>query len=120
MYLMLTLLLMTLIVFNYRKSTGVLFRDVRSGEAGEAVQKKKKIKYIIKIKWFHTNQIFIKSFINFCHIYFFCAAYSLLLCYVFLIKTPKLFGVLLLSLRRALSIASNMRSEALSIVPHFS
>ena len=51
---------------------------------------------------------------------FFCAAYSLLLCYVFRIKTPKLFGVLLLSLRRALSIASNMRSEALSIVPHFS
>ena len=48
------------------------------------------------------------------------AVYSLLLCYVFRIKTPKLFGVILLSLRRALSIAAYMRSEALSIVLHFS
>ena len=44
--------------------------------------------------------MFLKNFISFYYIYFF--VYSLLLCYVFRTKTPKLFGVILQSLQRAI------------------
>ena len=46
--------------------------------------------------------------------------YSLLLCYVFRIKTPKLFGAILLSLRRAIEHRfKDAKCGIVNIVPHF-
>ena len=60
-----------------------------------------KIKHIyLKEKVFKQIKIFIKNLLI--SIIFTFVVYSLLLCYAFGIKTPKLFGVILLSLRLAI------------------
>ena len=73
---------------------------------------------MFKIKCFYPNQNSYQSLIIF--IIFTLFVYSLFLCYVFRIKTPKLCGVIAYLYSVPLKIALSMRSEALSMVPLFS
>ena len=68
----------------------------------------------------HKSKYLSKTLLIFVIFTFF--VYSLLLCYVFRIKTPKLFGVILLSLRRAIEHRFKYAKWGIVnlIVPHFS
>ena len=94
-----------------------LERQVRPCLTCRITQRKTKIKDVIEIKCFQTNQnVFIKNFIDFIIFPFFSVFTA---CYVFCIKTPKTFRCNCSLYACQLSIASNMRNEAQWIAPYF-